>query len=309
MADTHPAASNSSPTATGLWTLKRVDAEALAARIPQLVVAARNVALTLASGWHGRRQSGPGETFWQFRPYNPGEPASGIDWRRSARDDHIYIREYEWQAAHTIWVWPDISPSMDYNSSLSKIRKLDRAIILSFALAHLLGAAGERIGLLGTPRPASGKHVLERFARQITEGLLSDTLDLDASRVKSTHDVVIFSDFLDPVPDVERQMLNFSRTGAACHMVQILDPAEETFPFRGRTRFRDPETGSTFIAGSAQALKEGYQHILKRHHDGLRALSVKGGWPLLIHRTDTPASTPLLTLHQRFSVRRDRSRG
>lgn len=303
-----PQASSAPKTGLPRWHPERVDAEALAARLPQLAVAARNVALTLSSGWHGRRQSGPGETFWQFRPYNHGEPAAGIDWRRSARDDHIYIREYEWQAAHTVWVWPDISPSMSYQSHLSKTPKIDRAIILTFALAHLLGGAGERVGLLGTSRPATGRHVIERFVRQMTEGLLSDTLDLDSSRVKSTHDIAVFSDFLDPVPDVERQMGQFSRTGAACHMVQILDPAEESFPFQGRTRFRDPESGETFIAGRAQALKTDYQQLLKSHHDGLRALSVKGGWPLLIHHTDHPATTPLLALHQRFSVRRDSGR-
>ena len=63
-------------------------------------------------GLHGRRRSGSGENFWQFRRFVSGEEARCIDWRRSARDDNLYVREREWEAAHTIWLWPDRSPSM-----------------------------------------------------------------------------------------------------------------------------------------------------------------------------------------------------
>ncbi len=63
-------------------------ARALAARLPDLLVAAKRIAANVMLGLHGRRHPGPGETFWQFRPYVHGEPARQIDWRRSARDDH-----------------------------------------------------------------------------------------------------------------------------------------------------------------------------------------------------------------------------
>ena len=84
-------------------------AESLAATSPPLLVAAERVASTVAQGVHGRRRAGVGETFWQFRPFVWGEPTTRIDWRRSARDDHVYVREREWEAAHTIWIWTDRS--------------------------------------------------------------------------------------------------------------------------------------------------------------------------------------------------------
>src|ERR1700675_4891702 len=84
----------------------------LARRLPQLVVAAKDVAASVRHGVHGRRQAGVGEAFWQFPPFVPGESASRIDWRRSARDDRTFVREREWEAAHTIWIWIDRSPSM-----------------------------------------------------------------------------------------------------------------------------------------------------------------------------------------------------
>ena len=84
--------------------------------MPRLILEARRVAATVIHGLHGRRRAGPGENFWQFRRFVSGEPAQRVDWRRSARDDHLYVREQEWEAAHTVWIWPDRSPSMAFAS-------------------------------------------------------------------------------------------------------------------------------------------------------------------------------------------------
>ena len=110
----------------------------LAARVPRLILEARRVATTLLHGLHGRRRAGPGENFWQYRRFVYGEPSSAVDWRRSARDDHLYVREREWEASHTIWLWADRSPSMDFNSHLTEWSKLDRALVVAFALANVL---------------------------------------------------------------------------------------------------------------------------------------------------------------------------
>src|SRR4051794_41410233 len=53
----------------------------LANRMPRLVLESRRVAATLAHGLHGRRRAGPGESFWQFRPFVAGEGGPRIDWR------------------------------------------------------------------------------------------------------------------------------------------------------------------------------------------------------------------------------------
>src|ERR1700740_2865140 len=74
----------------------------LARRLPNLIVAAKEVAASVMHGVHGRRRAGVGETFWQFRPFVWGESTTRIDWCRSARDDHRDVREREWEAAHTI---------------------------------------------------------------------------------------------------------------------------------------------------------------------------------------------------------------
>ena len=75
-------------------------------------------------------QRGRGETFWQFRPYVDGEATPRIDWRRSARDEHTYVREKEWEAAHMIWLWADLSPSMVFRSRAGDGLQGTRALVL-----------------------------------------------------------------------------------------------------------------------------------------------------------------------------------
>ena len=139
----------------------------LAARVPRLILEARRVASTIIHGLHGRRRAGPGENFWQYRRFTNGEPSSAVDWRRSARDDHLYVREREWEASHTIWLWADRSPSMDFNSHLTEWSKLDRALVVSFALAEVLVQGGERVGIPEIMRPTSNRNIIEKMAQTI----------------------------------------------------------------------------------------------------------------------------------------------
>src|SRR3984957_443944 len=139
----------------------------LAASMPRLILEARRVAATVMHGLHGRRRAGPGESFWQFRRFVSGEPASRIDWRRSARDDHLYVREQEWEAAHTVWIWPDRSPSMAFTSTLARDSKLYRTLVVALALAEVLVEGGERVGIPGLTRPPGSRNVIEQMAQVI----------------------------------------------------------------------------------------------------------------------------------------------
>ena len=81
------------------------------------MVQARRVAATVAQGVHGRRRVGQGDSFWQFRPYVSGDPLNRIDWRQSARSgreppEGWLVRQTEWDAAQTVYLWRDGSESM-----------------------------------------------------------------------------------------------------------------------------------------------------------------------------------------------------
>lgn len=277
-------------------------ARALSASLPDLLVEARRVALTVAAGWHGRRQVGAGEAFWQFRPFAPGESATRVDWRRSARDEGLYVREREWQAAHTLWLWSDLTVSMDFVSTLGRVSKRDRAVVLMLALGDLTARAGERIGLPGYLKPTAHRLAAERLAAALPQAAAAGAFPdaQDAQAVRRFADIVVFGDFLDAPEEVGRRIEALAATGARGHLVQVLDPAEESFPYQGRTEFRDPETGARLTTGRAETWRAAYREALGAHRDGLRVLAQRLGWSFLVHHTDRPAAEPLLALHARL---------
>src|SRR5690242_4602755 len=144
-------------------TMRRATAQGqtLADTMPRLILESRRVAATVMHGLHGRRRAGSGENFWQYRRFVSGEPAQRVDWRRSARDDHLYVREREWEAAHTVWLWADRSPSMNFVSHLANDTKLERVVVIGFALAELLVEGGERVGIPGIMRPSASRNVID----------------------------------------------------------------------------------------------------------------------------------------------------
>ncbi len=275
-------------------------AQARAALIPDCMVEAKRIANTVISGWHGRRRRGIGENFWQFRPYSDGESLSRIDWRRSARDDHTYVRDREWEAAHTIWLWADLSPSMMYKSRFGTVSKESRALVLMLALAEILARSGERIGCPGVMEPVSARNAAEQLATALIHSPLKTGLP-DTGMVRGWSDLVLIGDFLDPAARIMGRLGPLARRGLRGHVVEIADPAEENFPFAGRTEFTDPETGEKLTAGRAEILREAYRQAYFARRDGLGQSLRHMGWTFTPHRTDHLASEALVAVHMYLS--------
>jgi uncharacterized protein (DUF58 family) len=270
-----------------------------AALMPDLLVEARRVVSTVIAGWHGRRRRGAGENFWQFRPFVEGEAVSRIDWRRSARDDNVYIRDKEWEAAQTVWLWADPSPSMLYRSNAAEVSKESRALVLVLALAELLSRSGERIGYPGVLDPVSARNAAERIAAALAnrrpDGFPPD------DRLKRFSEVVLVSDLLDPVEETLARIDRIGRRGIHGHVVAVADPAEENFPYSGRTEFRDPETGERLTAGRAETLGADYRTLYAATRETIAEHCRRLGWSFVPHRTDRLASEALVAVHGRLS--------
>ncbi len=278
----------------------------LARRLPSLVVAAKEIASSAMHGVHGRRRSGTGENFWQFRPFVAGESASRVDWRRSARDDRLYVREREWESAHTVWVWIDRSESMAYASSLAMQSKLDRAVVLGLSAADLLVRGGERVGLLGLTRPLATRNIIERFAETLMLDQRGAPDDLPppgtlAPRVRA----VLVSDFLVQPDVLATRIADLAARGARGHLLMIVDPVEETFPFAGHTEFLDVDSSAVMRIGQAERFRNEYSRRLALHRDAVAEIVRAKGWSLGIHRTDKPASQALLALRMRLEQSAD----
>jgi uncharacterized protein (DUF58 family) len=274
----------------------------LAAAMPRLILEARRVAATVIHGLHGRRRAGPGENFWQYRRFISGEPAARVDWRRSARDDHLYVREHEWEAAHTVWIWPDRSASMVFASQLARETKLYRTLVLALALGEVLVDGGERVGLPGLMRPTGSRNVVERMAQAILHDRTERASLPPNFSPAPLAEIVLLSDLWSDIGEVRRMIAQLSGSGARGHVVQIVDPAEETFPYWGRIEFIEPEGGGRITAGRAETWRSDYTARVARHRAEIRGETDRLGWSFIIHRTDRPASELLLALHARIGA-------
>ena len=275
-------------------------ARAVADTMPRLILEARRIAATVIHGLHGRRRAGSGENFWQFRRFISGEEARRIAWRRSARDEHLYVREQEWEAAHTVWLWPDRSPSMAFASALARESKLDRTLVVTFALAQVLVEAGERVGLPGLMRPTGSRAVIDRMANSIMHDPNERTSLPRAFAPAPLAEIVVLSDLWSPIEDIRATLTQLSATGAQGHLVQIVDPVEETFPYTGRVEFWESEGFGEITAGRAENWRSDYEARVARHRAEIRAEVDRLGWSFTIHRTDRPANDLLLALHARI---------
>ena len=283
---------------TGLPELEG-EAHGLVDRLPSLQVEAMRISSTIAHGIHGRRRPGPGETFWQFRQYEQTDAAQIIDWRRSASSDHLFVREREWEAAHTFWLWANTSVSMDFRSDLASTTKRDRALVLMLALSELLVRGGERVALLGLTRPSASRYVARRLAEALAGNAALPIMQESQprpARLARFSGVVLISDFLDPPDVVTAALDSLAGNDITGHLIQVLDPAEETLPYDGRAEFLSPGQGQRWVADRVESLRDAYVARLQTHRAAIAEHARRIGWDFTVHHTDRPAAEPLLNL-------------
>ncbi len=273
-------------------------AEALGEALPPLLAEAELLAATIILGEHGRRRAGMGDEFWQYRPAAAGDPARLIDWRRSARSDAHFVREREWQASQTVTLWVDPSKSMSFTGHKARVPKADRAQLLALALAVLLLRGGERVGLAGDSAPARpGRAQVLRLAQALTEA--PDDYGTPETAGMASHGRAVFvSDFLGRIEGVEAALARAADRGVKGALVQVLDPAEEEFPFDGRTIFES--MGGTLRHETLRAgdLRTRYLDRLAERKARLHQLAEAMGWHYLAHHTGNPAQPALLWLYR-----------
>jgi len=316
MADSKLFARRSSRTADSRMPL-RERSESLAGNLPPLLVAAERIAATVQQGVHGRRQVGMGEAFWQYRRYEIGDSPGMIDWRQSGRTDSIFVKENEWDAAQSVWLWRDRSPSMEWASSDALDLKRDRADLLAMAATVLLVRAGERVALpeMGA-RPLTGRTAINRAAdtlvrlreedrksiAELQESAADAPPDSPAIKTLPRHATLIWiSDFLSPVADIAQQIRAIAAQGVRGIMVQILDPAEEDLPYSGRVRFNGVEGEQPLILSRVDAVRAAYRTRMSARNQTLADEARRVGWRVILHRTDSPAQVPLLSIHAAVS--------
>ncbi len=275
----------------------RARAEALGQTLPPLLAEAEHLASTVALGEHGRRRAGMGDDFWQYRPARPGDPLRAIDWRRSARSDQAFVQEREWQAAQSVVLWVDPARSMEFSGATSRPPKAERARLLALALAVLLLRAGELVGLAGQEAPRAGRGQMMRLIEAMALDLARTTQDYGAPLPDGfvSHGRAVFvSDFLGDLAGLERSLAEAAGRGVKGLLVQVLDPAEEEFPFDGRTIFVSMGGSVSHETQRAGDLRSRYLERLAERKARLADLAQAAGWVYGAHHTGATAQSALL---------------
>ena len=240
-----------------------------------------------------------GESFWQFRLYQAGDDATDIDWRQSARSRHMFVREQEWEAAESVWIWCDLSPSMRFRSGRRVPHKVERAAVLSLALGAMLVRGGERIALLGSgERSRGGRQGLNAFARSLGASERAAAPLPPPVELPRFARVALISDLLEPVEDLMGRLAGYVARGARGCLLQVVDPAEETLPYAGRVLFEGLEAEGRALIGNVGNVRERYVRRFTAHREELARQASRQGWRFAVHHTDRTAESGLLTLYQ-----------
>ncbi|MBQ0806095.1 MAG: DUF58 domain-containing protein [Sulfitobacter sp.] len=282
----------------------RADAEALAARFPDLLARAEHLAGAVLLGAHGRRRAGVGDDFWQYRPAQAGDSRRRIDYRRSAMGDQEFVREREWQIAQSVMLWVDQGASMRFSSDVKLPQKIDRARLLGLAVAIMLQRGGERVGLTGTALPPrSGRPQILRLAEMLCKDDPADYAPPEHRAMVPHARALFISDFMGNLEGVTLALTKAADRGVRGVLCHLLDPSEEAFPFSGRTIFQSIGGTLSHETLKASDLKSRYLERLAERKSELQRLCALTGWHYGVHHTNASAQSALLWLYSALDTR------
>jgi uncharacterized protein (DUF58 family) len=280
-----------SGTAAAPW----LDVPALMA-ISSLELRVRRLVEGLSRGIHRSSRRGYSTEFTEYRPYTPGDDLRHMDWRRLARTDRPFVRQYEEESEWGCLVVMDLSASMGFGSL--PYSKADYGRTLAGTLGTFLHSQGDPVGLLRFADALEDVVPVRRLSRHMTRWWpllaappaghgtgLGKGLEGANRLLKRPGLVVVVSDLLAP-PDSWGEQLRLLR--AARHAVvvfEVLDPQELEFRYEGDTRFENLESPLRLDLEAAQA-RGAYLERLASHRDACAALCASEGVPRLLARTD-----------------------
>jgi len=157
-------------------------------------------------------------------------------------------------------------------------------------------------------RPTGSRNVLDKMANAIVHDVTQRASLPPSFAPSALAEIAVISDFWSPMTDVRKTLAQLSSTGAHGHTVQIVDPAEETFPYSGRIEFVEPEIGSVIIAGRAEKWASDYVARVALHRDEIRSETNKLDWLFSTHTTSRSAAELLLFLHSGMMVNKGSAR-
>ena len=264
--------------------------------LPALKLKAEKVAAHILHGGHGQRKAGGHEKFWQYREYQNSDRPQDIDWRQSAKTDHVYVREKEQQNPQSFYFWAQNDESMRFQSNIASYSKCEAAQILSLALAILLTNSDERVGMVGQ-RVSIGDQALDKIGISL---LNDDTGALPEGHIPAKSNVFLCGDFLSPIEDIELQLNAFFKPGVRGHLIQILDPAECDLPYDGHVIFENAHAQDSYKIENVADIRKDYKKRIEQHLQDIGAVCNRLGLKHIVHITDQSLESTLIKIWEAY---------
>ena len=115
---------------------------------------------------------------------------------------------------------------MNFTSHLTEWSKLDRAVVVAFALAEVLVQGGERVGIPELMRPSANRNIIEKIAQVLVHDGAERTSLPPHFAPAPFSEVLLLSDLWSPIEEFRRTIGQLAANGARGHVVQIVDPAD-----------------------------------------------------------------------------------
>lgn len=268
------------------------------ARVRKLQLLARTVVEGYISGLHRSPFKGASAEFAEYREYLPGDDLKRFDWRVFARSDRRFVREYQEETNLTCTLILDASGSMAYHSD--GISKYDYACCLCAALAHLMTAQRDQVGLV-----VAGEKIIERVAPRNTPSHLVHLLGCleqtspgaGTGLAKALHEVaeglkrrglvILLSDLIADPDEVLNAFRHIRHERHELIVFNVMDPAELEFPFNGLLEFRDLETRET-LQVRAEVVRDAYRKAAGEFLTRFQQECARSKIDYQLARTDVP---------------------
>ncbi|MGB6045340.1 MAG: DUF58 domain-containing protein [Pirellulales bacterium] len=260
---------------------KYLDPQTLA-KLHGLELRARRIVEGYVSGVHRSPYNGFSIEFAEHREYAPGDDLRYVDWKVFGRTDKFYLKQYEEETNLVSYLLLDTSESMLYQSDGAALSKLEYAKCIAASLAYLVLQQQDSVGLVtfdseirallrASSQPSNLKHLIHVMENSTAErktatGPIFHDL---AERLKKRGVVIILSDLFDNVQTMLTGLKHFRHRRHEVIVFQIVDPAEEDFPFRDTTRFNGMEQ-LPHVVTDPRSLRKAYQREFTNFQQSVR---------------------------------------
>lgn len=260
-------------------------------RLAGLELQARAIVEGALSGQHRSPARGVSVEFAEHRQYAPGDDLRHVDWKVFGRRDRFYVRQYEMESDLVCHLLLDNSESMSYRAETSIVSKLDYAGWLAAAIGFIVTQRQDMVSLstfdqsIQLRLPPGGRmghwlglvRELEQLATGPTSGQtplqtpFQSSLEQFVSSIQRRSIVVIISDCLQPLEEVQAGLRALKSCRHDVLLIQVLDPAELSFPFEGPVLFDGMESRGEQLV-ETRSLKEAYQVEARRFCENIETV-------------------------------------